>query len=629
MSPRVFHPRRKHGRREESGPGLGPLTRRFAANLRPVRAMLAAGLAASALVAVMEWVAPWPLKFIFDSVIGHRPLPAWLSWLPSGQTGLLEALAGAMIAVALLRAVADYLSTRLVATAGQRVVFDIRCQLFRHIEAQSLGFHQRRHTGDLLARLGGDVQAMQSVMITAVPTLVRNILTLAGMITIMLIVDWRDALLAMALLPALFLATRHYLGRIKTVQRRARRADGEASAVAQEVLTSMTVVQAFGAEGVEADRYAQATGRGLEEDRRAIVAQAEFTPLMTLAMTASTALVLFFGVRAVTAGSLTAGDLLVFMAYLRGMYSPVRQLSKLAGVVSRAQAAAERVAEVLATAEQVPERAHAQRVHRAAGAITLSKVEFAYPGRAAILDGVDLEIPAGSRQALVGLTGSGKSTLLRLIPRFLDPTAGLVLLDGVDVADLVLADLRRQVAFVPQEPYLFRASVWENIVYGATERGRGAAVAAARLAGLHDVFEAFPDGYDTPVAERGSTLSGGQRQCVAVARAMARNAPVLLLDEPTVGLDAELESVLLSALDCLAEGRTTITVSHQLQGLRRADQIAVLSHGRIIETGTHDELLRHRRTYWRLDRLQQGEAQPDMAARNPGFRAQRPPEGVS
>lgn len=579
---------------------------RFSAHLRPVRAAMVAGLFASVLAAVMEWAGPWPLKFVFDTVIGHGRLPRFLAWVPSGRTGRLAVLVAAMLAIALVLALADYLSTRLVATAGQRVVFDIRCRLFRHIESQSLAFHQRRQTGDLMARLGGDVQAIQSAMVTAVPSLLRNVLTLAGMITIMLFVDWRYALLALSLVPLIFLASRHYLGKIKAIQRLARRADGQASSVAQEALTSMTVVQAFGAEDLEADRYLSASGLGLEQNRKAIVAQAEFTPLMTLAMSASTALVLFFGVRAVTTGSLTAGDLLVFMAYLRGMYSPVRQLSKLAGVVGRAQAASERVFEILATSEQVREQPRPRHVARAKGALCFDGVHFSYPGAGVVLDGVDLEIAPSCRQALVGLTGSGKSTMLRLVPRFADPTGGAVRLDGVDIAELSLADLRRQIAFVPQEPYLFRASIWENIVYGDPIKGRRAAVQAARAAGLHEVIESFPGGYDAQVAERGSTLSGGQRQCVAVARAMARDAPVLLLDEPTVGLDAQLESVLSGALDRLSEGRTTVTVSHQLWGLRRADRIAVLVHGRIAESGTHEELVGRRQTYWRLDRLQQG-----------------------
>ncbi|MDE2282574.1 MAG: ABC transporter ATP-binding protein [Actinomycetales bacterium] len=580
---------------------------RFRSHIRPVRAMLGAGLAASVLAAVMQWLIPWPLKFIFDSVLGHRTLPSWLHWMPHQRSGLLVAMMLAMIAIAAALAVSDYFSTRLMATAGQRVVLNIRRELFDHLEAQSPQFHQSRRTGDLLARLGGDVQAIQSAVINAVPTLVRNVLTLTGMIAIMLIVDWRFALLAMTLVPLLLWATHHYLARIKAYQRLTRRSDGDANAVAQEVLNAMTVVQAFGAEAVEAARYGEATERGLEQNRRAIVAQSQFTPLMTLAMSLSTAMVLYFGARDVIAGSLTAGDLLVFTAYLRGMYSPVRQLSKLAGVVGRAHAAAERVVELLDTHEEVPEVPEPRHLARVRGEIVLADVSVAYPGGTPVISGVSLHLDPGTRLALVGTTGSGKSTLVRLLPRFLDPTSGAVYLDGVKLTDLALADLRRQIAYVPQEPYLFRAPVWENIVYGSVELGRTGAIGAARRAGLHELIESFPQGYDTLASERGQSLSGGQRQCIAIARAMARNAPILLLDEPMTGLDAELESTVLGAIDLVAAGRTSIIVSHQLSRLGAVDHIAVVSDGRIDESGTHAQLMNQRRLYWRLRRLQADE----------------------
>lgn len=570
----------------------------------------------SAVTAAMQWAAPWPLKFIFDSVLAHKAMPGLLAWLPPGGTPLLEALAVAMVVIALLLGLSDYLSNRLVATAGQRVVFDIRCRLFRHIEDQGLAFHQRRKSGDLMSRLGGDIQAIQSAVVTAVSTLLRNTLTLVGMAVIMLLIDWRYALLALGLMPLLALATRFYLERIKAYQRLARRAEGDASSVAEEVLTSMTAVQAFGAEDIEAARFASAAGEGLAAYRRAILAQSQFTPLMTGSMTAATVVVIYFGARSVLGGHLTPGDLLVFMAYLRGMYSPVRQLAKLAGVLGRAQAAAERVVEILSVDEQVRQHPSPRSLGRATGRITLSGVRFSYPDGTTVLDGVDLEVPAGSRLALVGSTGSGKSTLLRLLLRFLEPGEGQVRLDGVELFDFALSDLRRQIALVPQEPYLFRASVAQNILYGTTNLSLSAAAAAARSVGLDDVIAAFPNGFDTMVSERGSTLSGGQRQCVVVARAMARNAPVLLLDEPTVGLDAELESVLLTALEALSAGRTTIIVSHQLAGLRNADQIAVLVDGRVAEAGTHHELMGSRQKYWRLSRLQTGAGDlADAAAR--------------
>ena len=576
----------------------------FRPHLRPVRGLLAAGLFASVTSAVMQWIAPWPLKYIFDSVINHKPLPSWLLWLPKSANGLLGVMVGALAVVAVLLALSDYFSTRCVATAGQRVIFAIRARLFRHIQEQGSGFHQHRRVGDLLARLGGDVQAIQSAVVTALPTLVRNLLTLAGMVVIMFIVDWRFSLLALVLAPILAVASRYYLSKIKSIQRLARQADGEASAVAQEVLTSMTVVQAFGAEDIEAQRYEEATGRGLEQNRLAIVAQSQFTPLVTLAMTMSTVVVLFFGVRSINSGQLSAGDLLVFMAYLRGMFSPIRQLSKLAGVVGRAHAAADRVIEILNTHEEVPQVPDVVRLRRSRGALTLRDVDFHYNEGSRVLHGVNLDLAAGSRQALVGLTGSGKSTILRMVPRFLDPTSGVVALDGIDVATVDLADLRRQIAYVPQEPYLFRATVWENILYGREGGDRETAVQVARRAGLHEVIDSFPQGYDTMIGERGLALSGGQRQCVSITRAMARQAEVLLLDEPTVGLDAELESLILTALEIAADGPTTIIVSHQLSGLRWVDQIAVLSEGRIVESGSHAELVANQSVYWNLNEIQ-------------------------
>ncbi len=576
----------------------------FRPHVRPVRGLLSAGLLASVMSAVMQWIAPWPLKYIFDSVISHKPLPSWMSGLPTSANSLLWFMVAVMAVVAGLLALSDYFSTRFVATAGQRVIFAIRGQLFRHIEAQGTGFHQRRRVGDLLARLGGDVQAIQSAVVTALPTLVRNVLTLVGMIAIMFVVDWRFSLLALVLVPVLGFASRYYLNKIKSIQRRARQADGEASSVAQEVLTSMTVVQAFGAEDVEAKRYEEATGRGLEENRLAIVAQSQFTPLVTLAMTMSTVVVIYFGVRSINSGQLSAGDLLVFMAYLRGMFSPIRQLSKLAGVVGRAHAAADRVIEILNTHEEVFVAPDAAHLHRTRGVLTFRNVSFGYDEDTTVLFGVDLEIPAGTRQALVGLTGSGKSTLLRMIPRFLDPTSGVVTLDGANIAQANLTDLRRQIAYVPQEPYLFRATVWENILYGREGGERATAIDVARRAGLHEVIESFPQGYDTMIGERGLALSGGQRQCVSITRAMVRQAPVLLLDEPTVGLDAELESLIMAALEIAADGPTTIIVGHQLAGLRWVDQIAVLSEGRILETGSHAELVANRSVFWSLSELQ-------------------------
>ncbi len=566
-------------------------------DLRPVRLPLAAGLGFSVLRASLQWLAPLPLKLIFDDVLAnHRP-PAALTWLPAGREARLVALCAGMVLIAALLGLCSYGANTLLANAGQRVVFELRCRLFRHVEAQSARFHQRRAVGDLLARLGGDVQAMQSVVISVVPVVVENGITVTGMIVIMLVLDWRFALLALALLPLLVVVLRHYMATIRQAQRAARRNEGLAVAAAQHTLTSLPVVQAFGAEEPEAQRYAGLARSGLEASRRSVVLQAQFTPLVTGIMTTSAAAVMLLGAQQVLAGKLTTGDLLVFSAYFRGMYSPARQLAKLAGTMGRGQASAERVTELLRVREHLPERSDARRPRLVRGRLAFEDVSFSHDGASESLRGVSLTVPPGTTHAIVGATGSGKSTLLRLVPRFADPQGGRVLLDGVDLRDLDLAWLRAQMAFVPQEMALLRPTVWENICFGAPAATRADAVAAAREVGVHYILSGLRDGYDTEVREAGTGLSGGQRQCVAIARAMVRNAPILLLDEPTTGLDPMTESTVLEALRCLSEGRTTLMVSHQLAAVRGADRITVLSKGRIAEQGSHGELVAAGRAY--------------------------------
>ncbi len=567
------------------------LHRAWDLDLRPVRAAVGAGVALSALRACLQWVAPVPLKLVFDSVLAHHPLPSVLSWMPSTPSGRLVVLTAAMVGIAVLLGVTAFGATAFLASAGQRVVHDLRCRLFAHLSVQSRWFHQRRTQGDLLARLGGDVQAMQTVVVNVVPMAVENSLTIAGMIVIMLVLDWQFSLLALSMVPLLVLVVRHYMAAIKHSQRQARRAEGEATTSAQQVLTALPVVQASGTETLEAGRYGALARRGLDANRRAVVLQSRFTPIVTVVMTCSVALVMLIGARDVLAGRLTAGDLLLFAAYFRGMYSPARQLAKLAGMLGRGHASAERVSEILHTHEEVPRPAVARRAPAVRGRVSFERVTFAYPDASPVLAGIALDVEPGERRAFVGATGSGKSTLLRLVPRFADPTAGAVRLDGVDVRELDLDWLRQQVAWVPQELALLRPTVWENVVYGSRWTTRADAVAAARVVGVHEVLAGLCDGYDTEVGEVGSRLSGGQRQCIALARAMARDATVLLLDEPTTGMDAATRSVVVGALDLLCEGRTTLLVTHQLAAVASGYRISVLSEGRIVENGTHHELV--------------------------------------
>lgn len=578
-------------------------TRRFASYLRPVKGVLAAGLAASLLQAVLQWIAPWPLKIIFDSVLAHHPVPALFQWLPTDPQGRLLALTVLTVQIAVALGGAGYLSNLWVAQAGQRVVWAIRADLFGHLQRQSLAFHQRRQTGDLMSRIDGDTQDIQNLTVDVLPTVLNNTVTVVGFVVIMLAVNVFLGAVSLLMIPVMYWLVRCYMTQIKHAQRQALRAQGESAGVAQEVLSSLLVVQAFNAEARESGRFGEANSRQLDASLKAVVLQSEFTPLVAVTMAATTAIVVFLGAKSVLSGHLTPGDVLVFAAYLRGMYTPVRQLAKLGGVAGRGQAAAERVAEILDADEAVPQAAHPRRVRRARGELVLDGVSFSYPDRPEVLHGVDLEIPAGTKQALVGRSGSGKTTILRLLPRLLDPTQGAVLLDGVDTRGIELGDLRRQFALVPQEPHVFRGTVWENITYGQGLPSRAAAIEAARAAGVHEVLAALPGGYDALVAERGASLSGGQRQCIALARAVLRDAPILILDEPTTGLDVEIESVLMDALDRVTAGRTTVMVSHQLSAVRDAHQIAVLERGRVTERGTHHHLAGTGQTYARLDAL--------------------------
>ena len=597
--------------------GTGRVLRRFLPFLGPVRGTLAMGIAAGVVQTVFQWISPWPLKLIFDSVLNNIPLPAFLGFVPAAPDARLAVLAAGMALIAVGLGVFGYASTVWLAQAGQRLVYDVRVALFGHLTAQSLAFHDARTTGDMMSRLSGDAQALQAMMITAVPTLLNNVLTMIGIVVIMFLVDWRFALVTLALVPVLHLSARRMIAGLKGAVRQARRQEGVASGVAQEVLAAISAVQVFGREADEADRFASATANGLAASRRAIALQSGLTSVTGGIMALGAVPVVWLGALAIIHGQLTVGELLLFTAYLRATYTPIRQTAKLAIVFGQGMAAAERIAEVLDTAEEVPERPSARAPGSGPGTLTFDHVGYRYATGRSVLEDVGLEVPAGTRLAIVGATGSGKSTLVRLVPRFYDPTTGSVRLDGVDLRDLTLAGLRERVAMVTQEPYIFRSTVWENIAYGAvgSRLSRAESIAAARAAGVDEVLESLRDGYDTLVSERGSTLSGGQRQCISVARAMARDPRVLVLDEPTTGLDAKAEAVLVAALDRLAEGRTTIVVSHQLGAVKGADQIILLDHGRIVERGTHRELLEARSRYWDLHSVQAGRLAPVAADR--------------
>ncbi|MES2407421.1 MAG: ABC transporter ATP-binding protein [Pseudomonadota bacterium] len=573
------------------------------AYLRPYTAALSAAGVFMAAKAMVLLLAPWPLKFIIDSVIFQKPLPHGLDgWLPdpSHRLALLNTLGIVMLALGLIDAALSYWGNRLLLRTGQRAIFDIRRDLFAHMQRLSLSFHRRQKSGDIMARLGGDIQTLQDFVVSAGTNLSAHLLTMLGMVVIMLIVDWRFALVVLAVVPLLLFIMQRYSARLRIAFRHARQKEGELWGKVQEIITNVHVVQAYGRESHEDERFAEQAEKSLDATLEASDLQVQFTPLVGLVMALATGAAVWYGATRVLAGSITAGELLVFLAYLRGMASPIRQFAKIAGVVGKASAAAERIGEVFSEASEISEVPNAMTPSSCRGQLQFRSVSFGYHAGDMVLQNVSFHVKPGHTVALVGATGAGKSTLVSMIPRFHDPLSGQVMLDDHDLRELSLGFVRSQVALVLQEALVFSGALWENIAYGLVGAGRGEAIAAAQAAGIHELVESLPDGYDTMVGERGATLSGGQRQCVSIARAMLRNAPVVILDEPTSGLDAFTERIVMEALRRLTRGRTTLIIAHRLTTITSADAILVLDQGHVVQMGTHEQLLAQRGRYFDL-----------------------------
>lgn len=540
---------------------------------------------------------PWPLKVVIDQVVGAQPkalpglLRGGLASLHASRLATLYLACGATLLLAVLNGLLTYAHTRALGRVGQQFIFDIRCSVFSHLQRLSLSFHDRSRTGDLTSRVTADIQAVQDMIVTGLLNFLANATTIVGMVAIMLVMDWRFTLVALAIAPALFWVVLGYTRRIRLASRAARQSDGLIASIAQETLSSIRVVQAFAAEAHQEGQFEAQSQTSLRSYLTAVTLQSQFAPLVDVLTSVGMALVLYVGARRILEGSLTTGQVLVFFSYVTGLYTPIRTLSRLTYTFNRASVAADRIAQVLREEPQVTDLAGARPAPRLRGAVEFRGVGFSYHSDQPVLKEISFTARAGERIGIVGSTGAGKSTVVSLIPRFYDPVAGAVLLDGEDVRRYTLDSVRQQVALVLQESLLFHGTIRENIAYGQGDAPQEAVEAAARAANAHAFIQELPEGYETIVAERGATLSGGQRQRIAIARAMLRDAPILILDEPTSGLDTEAETLVMEALQRLMTGRTTFIIAHRLSTIRRVDRILVLERGRLVEAGTHEELL--------------------------------------
>ena len=584
--------------------------------LRPHWKVLLVAFVAVVFESMAGLLDPWPIKIVLDYVIGSRQAPAWLVALTNIAPGIdkhaiLNFAAIVVITMAIVGAVSSYTEDYLTTKVGQWVMHDLRHDLYHHIQRLSLSDYDRQRTGDLISRITSDIDAIQDFASSALLGIVVDTLTLLGMLVIMFSLNWQFTLIALAIAPLLFLEVYSITLRGKRATRAVRKKQGDIVAVAQESLSSIRVVQAFGQEDYEEERLEKET---LDSIRMALSARkikARLSPVVDVIVAIGTCVVLWYGARLVMTGDLTAGALIVFLMYLGKMYKPMRDLSKMTDVVSKAMVGAERVNEIVTIESRVRDLPRARSAPLFRGDISFDHVSFEYNKHQSVLEDVSLEIRAGQLVALVGPTGSGKSTIVSLIPRFYDPASGSVKIDGVDIRNYKLKSLRSQISFVLQETILFNAPVWQNIAYGRSGASQEEIVRAAKLANAHDFIKRMPQGYDTLVGERGVSLSGGQRQRIAIARAVIRETPILILDEPSSGLDPAAEEVVFDALSRLMKGRTSIVVAHRLATVKDADNIYVLDEGSIVESGTHVELMARNSLYAHLYDIQFHERKED------------------
>ncbi|NOT25986.1 MAG: ABC transporter ATP-binding protein [Acidobacteria bacterium] len=567
---------------------------------RPFRWHLALSLALLLFASAMELLKPWPLKFIIDQILGQHPVGVLAPLTGLNLTAQLAAASVLVVVVAIVGGIAEYHAQILVAKIGHTIAASLRGDVFSHLQRLSVSFHRNTGSGEMLTRLMKDVQEIKNVLGDLALETTAQVVLLAGMAAILVGMDARLALVSLAVFGPVAVLTRHYSRHIKDVTRRQRRKDSQAASIMTEAIAMLPAVQLFGRSQHASGQFGRATRKGLEAEVTAARMKGRLERWVEVIVAFGTGAVLWYGAWAVIEGRLTPGDLVIFSAYLRSMYRPTRRIAANWIQASRAAVGAERVMELLRRKPAVEDLPHATPAPAFVGAVEFSGVSFAYgPGMATLYD-VTVSVPPGALVAIVGPSGAGKSTLISLIPRLADPSEGSVRIDGRDVRDYTIASLREQIAIVTQEAMLFGLSVRDNVSYGDPTPDEGRVVAALNAAHAWHIVERLAEGLDTTLGERGATLSGGERQRLAIARAFYRDARILILDEPTTGLDSFAEAHVVESLSALVRGRTTFVITHRLSTIAHADLVLYLEDGRLVESGSPASL---RATGGRYDEL--------------------------
>src|SRR5215510_13959825 len=564
--------------------------------LRPYTKALVLGTVAAIGDGIANLLEPWPLKVVLDNVLKSQPAHGWLSQLILSVAGddklaILKLAAAAVLAIAILGAICSYGQKSLTTTVGQWVLHDLRQTVYFKMQRLSLAYHDQARTGDLISRVTGDIDSIQSFITSGLLGALINILTLGGMVGVMFYINWRFTLVALSVAPVLFTVVYFYSRRIKKATRAVRRKESEMLSGVAEILGSIQVVQAFAREDYEERKFSWESRQSVQAALAARAMKAKLSPIVDILVAVGTILVLGYGAHLALREELSIGVLIIFLTYLKQSYKPMRELSKMTNTISKASIAFERIREVMVNESRVADLPTAGHAPVFTGRIDFDRVSFSYGPDIQILKDVSFRIEPGQVVAIVGPSGTGKTTIASLIPRFFDPQGGSIKIDGLDVKQFTLKSLRDQISFVLQDNLLFSGTVWENIAYGCPDADPMDTIKAAEIAHAHEFIINMPQGYGTMVGERGVTLSGGQRRRIAIARAIVRNTPILILDEPTTGLDAASEKLVTEALDHLMKGRTSIIIAHHLNTIRNADVIFVVKDAEVVEYGTHDGLL--------------------------------------
>jgi ABC-type multidrug transport system fused ATPase/permease subunit len=580
--------------------------------VRPYRGTLFVIFMAMTVETLMSLAGPWPLKIILDNVVGSHHLPAWFDhFLGTVNRGLgpgkmkIAALAAVLtILIAVIGAVASYIDNYYTASVGQWVAHDLRMRTYHHLQRLSLAYYDSHQTGALLSTITDDIQTIQSFASSATLGILVDLFTIVGMLGLMFWLNWDFALVAIGVTPFLLLFVSRFKRAVKKATHEVRRHQSDIVAVVQQGLESVRVVKAFGRQDLEQQELGEVSHATVDAALKARRVKSLLSPVVTVTVSLCTAFVLWRGASLILIGAMTAGALTVFLSYLSKFFKPVQDLAKMTNSIAQAAVGVERIQAILETDTVIPEHPDARDLEAIRGEIVFDHVAFAYDKEDPVLRDVSFTIKEGELVGIVGPTGGGKSTVVSLMPRFYDPTSGSVRLDGVDLREYKLHSLRSQISFVLQDTVLFRGTIRDNIAYGLPGATQKEIEAAAKLANADEFISRMPHGYDTMVGERGLTLSGGQRQRIGIARAVIRNTPILILDEPTAALDTESERLVIEALERLMKGRTVITIAHRLSTIRDADKIIVLKAGVVAEQGTHQELLALDGIYAELHNIQ-------------------------